>query len=363
MFNKESMDFLEKLMMSSGTSGFEERTALVYREYLAKFADTVMTDVMGNTIGAINCKSAFKVMLAGHYDEIGFQVVHISDEGYLYIRNVGGIDRVTVPGTEVEVINSNGVILGIIGKKPIHLVKEKERDQCPELKDLWVDIGVENKKEAEKLVNIGDPVTVKPNYKILGKHKIMSKGMDDKIGAFVVAETLKVLSKKKLSVGVYAVGTVQEELGLRGATTSAFGIAPTVGFAVDVGFTTDVPDIEKKILGDVRLGKGPVINRTADNNPVLYGMLKDTAKKKKIQIQEKAGFRASGGTDTSVIQLTRSGVATALISIPNRYMHTPVELCDLRDVEWAVNLLSETIYQFKGNEDFTPKVAHKKFNP
>lgn len=359
MFAKDSLDFLENLMKSSGASGFEERTAAVYREYLAKFAESVKTDVMGNTIGVLNSKSEFKVMLAGHYDEIGFQVVHISDEGYLYFRNVGGIDKATVPGTEVEIINKKGVIAGIIGKKPIHLVKDKERDLSPELKDMWIDIGAENRKDVEKIVDIGDPVTVRPNYRKLGKNKIMSKGMDDKIGAFVVAETLKVLSKRRLSIGVYAVGTVQEELGLRGAVASAFGIAPVVGIAVDVGFTTDVPDIDKKLLGDVHLGKGPVLNRTADNNPVLYGILKETAIKKKIKIQEEAGFRASGGTDTAVIQLTRGGVATALISIPNRYMHTPVELCDLRDVEATVNLLSETIASFKGNEDFTPVFRNK----
>lgn len=354
MLGKDSMMFLENLLNSSGPSGFEIETAKIYREYTAKFADRVYTDVMGNSIAVLNEKAELKVMLAGHYDEIGFQVVYISDEGYIYFRNVGGIDRLTVPGTEIEILTNKGRIPGVIGKKPIHLVKEKERDTVPKLEDLWIDIGAENKKEASNIVSIGDPIAVRSNYKRLGKNKIMSKGMDDKIGAFVAAETLRELSAKKISCAVYAVGTVQEELGLRGATPSAFGIDPHVGFAIDVGFATDVPDIPKKESGDLKLGKGPALSRNADNNPVLLKKLTDVAKKKKIKYQVKAGFRASGGTDTSTIQLTRSGVATALISIPNRYMHTPVEICDIRDVEGAIKLLAETIATLKPGESFVP---------
>jgi endoglucanase len=178
--------------------------------------------------------------------------------------------------------------------------------------------------------------------------------MDDKIGAFVVAETLRNLSKRKLNVAVYGVGTVQEELGLRGVTTSSFGIDPDVGFAIDVGFTTDLPDMPKKLLGDIELGKGPELNRSADNNEVLGRRMRALAKKKKITYQESPGHRASGGTDTAVMQLTRSGVATALISIPNRYMHTQVEICDLRDVEGAIKLLTETIAGLAGTESFIP---------
>ncbi len=354
MFSKESLDFLERLMMASGPSGFETETAAVFRSYIARFCEKTYTDVMGNTVGVLNGASKFKVMLAGHYDEIGFQVVHISDDGYLYFRNVGGIDKLTVPGTEVEILAEKGRVHGVIGKKPIHLAKDQ--DKALELKDMWIDIGVSKKKEAAKIIRIGDPVAVKSNYRRIGKSRIVSKGMDDKIGAFVVAETLKVLKSRDLKVAVYGVGTVQEELGLRGATTSAFGIAPDVGFAVDVGFATDVPDIEKKVLGELSLGKGPAISRTADNNPVLLERLVRTAKKKKIKYQEKAGFRASGGTDTATIQLSRSGVATALISIPNRYMHTPVEMCDLADAEGAVSLLAETICAFREGDSFIPGI-------
>jgi endoglucanase len=182
----------------------------------------------------------------------------------------------------------------------------------------------------------------------------MSKGLDDKIGAFVVAEVLRTLSSKKLDVAVFAVGTVQEELGLRGAATSAFGIAPDVGIAVDVGFATDVPDVDKKTLGEAKLGGGPMLERNADNNPVLGRLIRSTAKKLKIKVQEQAGFRASGGTDTARVQLTRSGVATALVSVPNRYMHTQVEMCDLRDVENAVKLIAGTVAAIKPGQSFIP---------
>ncbi len=354
MIKGKSFKFLEALLQCSGPSGFEEETAAVYRDYLGEFCDEVYTDVMGNTAGVLNQNAEFKVMLAGHYDEIGFQVVYIADDGLIYFRPNGGIDKLTVPGSEIEILTKSGRLPGVIGKKPIHMLKPKERDQAVELTDMWIDIGAESNEEAKALVRIGDPVAFKSNFTRLGKNRIKSKGMDDKIGAFVVAEVLKVLSKKNLNVAVYGVGTVQEELGLRGATTSSFDIDPDVGFAIDVGFTTDLPDMPKKELGDIAMGNGPEVNRSADNNQVLGERLRAVAKRCKIKYQESPGHRASGGTDTATIQLSRSGVATALISIPNRYMHTQVEICDLRDVEGAIKLLSTTIAEFAGTESFIP---------
>jgi endoglucanase len=355
MLPKKSLNFLKELLNASGPSGFEERTAKCYREYLATFADRVYTDVTGNTFGVLNEKAELKVMLAGHYDEIGFQVTHISDEGLLYFRSVGGIDKLTVPGTEIEILTEkHGKVPGVIGKKPIHLLTPAERDKAMELKSLWIDIGAEDKKGAEKLITIGDPVSYRNNCEIYGKYRIKSKGLDDKIGAFIVAETLRELSKREIDVAVFCVGTVQEELGLRGATTSAFGVNPDVGFAVDVGFASDTPDVNKKEIGEAALGKGPILTRDANNNPVLGRKIRKIASKNKLKIQERAGFRASGGTDTAQIQLTKSGVATALVAIPNRYMHTQVEMCDLRDVEIAIKLLTETIASLKSGDTFIP---------
>jgi len=356
MLSEKSLDFLESLLTSSGPSGFEIEPASVFRKYLSKFADSIHTDVTGNTIAALNPESPFKVMLAGHYDEIGFQVVYITDDGLIYFREVGGIDKMTVPGLEVDILTEKaGKVRGVIGRKPIHLQTPKEREASPDLKEMWIDIGASSRKEAEKLVSVGDPVAMRVNYLRLGKHRVMSKGLDDKIGAFVIAEAFRELSEKKaLKVGVYAVGTVQEELGLRGAHTSAFGVDPKVGICVDVGFATDVPGVSKQNYGDATLGGGAMLSRNADSNPVLLKRMLSVAKKGKIKTQLECGHRASGGTDTAQMQMTRSGVATSLISVPNRYMHTPVEICDLRDVEAAIDLIVGTVASFSGDENFIP---------
>ncbi|MBQ9789560.1 MAG: M42 family metallopeptidase [Lentisphaeria bacterium] len=354
--DKKSLKFLEDLMMSSSPSGYEEEAAAVFRKYLATFCDEVKTDVLGNTAGVLNRDAKLKVMLAGHYDEIGFQIVYISDEGLCYFRPNGGIDKLNIPSSEVNILTENGVVRGVIGKKPIHLLSAKERDLPVEIRDMWIDIGADNRKEAEKLVTIGDPVAMVPNFKFLSKNRFMSKGMDDKVGAFIVAEVMKNLSKRKLNVAVYGMGTVQEEVGLRGATTGTFAVDPQVGFAIDVGFATDLPDIPKKLLGDIKLGKGPELSRSADNNVVLGRIVRKVAKEHKIPYQDTASHRASGGTDAAQMQMTRGGVATCLISIPNRYMHSQVEICDIRDVENAIKILTETIASFKGDEEFIPGI-------
>lgn len=358
MLAKNSLKFLERLLKTCSPSGFENEAAAEFRGYLGSFCHKVSTDVLGNVIGVLNPDAPFKVMLAGHYDEIGFQIVNIGDDGLLNFRANGGIDRSTLPGTEVLILTDAGKVPGIIGRKPIHLTKDEDRNKVGEIKDMWIDIGVESKKAAEQLVAVGDPAAVAPNFKLLGKDKVkvMSKGLDDKIGAFVAAETIRELSARKLDIGVYCVGTVQEELGLRGARTSSFGVCPNVGFAIDVDFATDLPDIGSKELGVIKLGLGAVVCRSADINQVLYRRLIETAKKHKIAHQPNAGFRATGGTDTSAIQMSGPGVATALVSVPNRYMHTPVELCDLRDTESAIKLLVETIAAFKPSDTFIPGI-------
>ncbi len=354
MFQKKSLTFLEKLLSTSSPTGFEAPAAKVFREETAAFCDRVETDVLGNTIAAINPDAPFRVMLAGHYDEIGFQITYITDEGLLYFRANGGIDKLNVPASEVDILTANGPVRGVIGKKPIHLLKQEERNTPPALDDMWIDIGVDSRKEVEKLVSVGDPVANRVNFRMLNAHRVCSKGLDDKIGAFVVAETMRQLAKRRPKVGVFGVGTVQEEVGYRGARVSCFGIAPQVGFAIDVGFATDLPDIPKKKLGEVTLGKGPELNRSCDNNLPLYERLIRVSKKHKIPVQLAAGYRDTGGTDTCCIQMNRDGVATALLSIPNRYMHSQVEMCDLRDAAAAVDLLTETILSFTGKETFRP---------
>ena len=354
MPDKSALKFFEDLLNTTGPSGYEEEPAGVFRKYMEKFCDKVDTDVLGNTIGVLNPDAPFKVMLVGHYDEIGFQVTHISEDGYIWFRPNGGIDKLNVPASEVEIKTARGIVHGVIGKKPIHLLSEAERDRAVKLEDMWIDIGTEDRKETEKLVAVGDPIALKRNVAMLGKNRIMSKGLDDRIGAFVVAETLRALAKRKLNVGVYGVGSVQEELGCRGAIASSYNINPNVAIAIDVGFATDLPDVPKKKFGDAKLGQGPMIAASADVNMVLRRKIVETADKNKFAYQPVTAHRASGGTDAAVIQLIRGGAAAALISIPNRYMHSPVEVCDLRDVDNAVKILTETIAALTGNEQFRP---------
>lgn len=356
MLPKSSLKFLETLLRTGGPSGFEFEQARVYREYLKPFADSVETDVLGNTVARLNPDAKFQFMLAGHYDEIGFQIVNFTKEGLLTFRPVGGVDPLTLPSTDVEILTKNGRLPGVIGRKPIHLQTPDERKAVPKIEELWIDIGTQTPEDAKKLVEIGDPVVFRSNFEMLGKTMIHSKGLDDKIGAFVVAEAFRVLSSKKIKVGVACVGTVQEELGLRGAITGAFGVDPKAAIAVDVGFATDVPGISKDQYGEVVMGKGAALQRNADNNPALLARIVRLAEKKGIPYQMEIGHRATGGTDTAAIQMTRAGVATALVSIPNRYMHTPAEICDLRDVESAIDMIAETVASLNGRETFIPGV-------
>lgn len=357
MLPKTSTQFLEEFLSASGPSGFEFEQAAIFRKYLSKYTKDIEVDNLGNSIARLNPKAKFQVMLAGHYDEIGFQVVNVMEEGLISFRPVGGIDPLTVPGIEVEIITDKGRIPGVIGRKPIHLQTPEERKQVPEMKRMWIDIGATSKKEAEKLVKVGDPVAFRANFRMLSKNRILSKGLDDKIGAFVIAEAFRIVAesgKLPKDVGVACVGTVQEEVGLRGANVSSFGVNPNVGIAVDVGFATEVPGISADEYGTLIMGKGPGLSRNADNNPPLLARIMKLGDKKKLPYQLETGHRATGGTDTAAIQMSRAGVATALFSIPNRYMHTPVEICDLRDAENAAKLIAETILSFKGNETFRP---------
>ena len=356
MIDAKAKKFLEELLMTCGPSGFEFEQAKVYRDYLKPFAHDIRTDVLGNTIARLNPDAKFQFMLSGHYDEIGFQVVSIMPQGLVSFRPVGGIDPLTLPGTGVEILTEKGHIPGVIGRKPIHLQTPDERKAVPKIEDLWIDIGAADQKAAAKLVKVGDPISFSRNFEMLSKTCLHSKSLDDKIGAFVIAEAFRQLAKRKVKVGVACVGTVQEELGLRGAITGAFGVNPDAAIAVDVGFATDVPGIKPELLGDIRLGGGAELQRNADNNPPLLNRILKAAAKHKIPYQMTTGHRATGGTDTAAIQMTRGGVATALISIPNRYMHTPAEICDLRDVESAIDLIVETIAALTGKETFIPGI-------
>ena len=346
----EKVKFLEDLCSAVGPSGYEEEAVSIWKEYVSRFAE-VRGDVHGNAIACVNPGREVKVLITGHIDEIGFMIRYVDENGFLYFSPIGGIDPNLVPGQRVKIKTANGFIKGVIGKKPIHLMEREELQKCAKIDTLFIDIGAENKESALKMVEIGDVAVPWVEFWEVNE-RVVSKALDDRSGAYVVARVLEVLSERDLNVSVYGVATVQEEIGLRGAKTSAFGIDPQVGIAVDVTFATDYPGVEKKKVGEVTLGKGPVIARGPNISPIVFKRLKEVAELQEIPYQVEGIPRATG-TDANSIQLTRAGVATGLVSIPLRYMHTPVEMADFRDLENCVRLIADFVSAISGEEDWT----------
>lgn len=345
--------FLEDILQTPSPSGYESQLQSLVRQYVADFADQVESDVHGNLYVCRNPGASRRLMLAGHCDQIGLIVNHIDDQGFVYIQSIGGWDPIILVGQRMCIWTQNGPVHGVLGRKPIHLLTDEERKQVPKLKDLWLDIGAANKAEAEKLVRIGDPVTLELRIHPLANNRIASPALDDKCGTWVVIEALRRMDPGKLSWAVYAVSTVQEEVGLRGAKTSAYRIDPEVGIAVDVTHATDCPTIDKKEEGDIALGKGPVIYRGPNMNPRVVELLMKTAETHQIPHQLGASGRITP-TDLNPIQVSRGGVATGLVSIPNRYMHSPVETVSLDDLDRAADLLARFAESLTPDLSFIP---------
>lgn len=350
----ESLEFLRNMIETPSPSGFEQPVQRLVRDYASSFADEVTTDVHGNVTAVLNKGGYPRVMLAGHCDQIGMMLTHITEDGYLYFAAIGGIDAAVVPGLPLCVRGRNGCVPGVVGRKAIHLMKPEERGNAKqELADLWIDIGAKNKEEALKLVAVGDPVTFDLRFQALQQDLVAGPGFDDKVGSFVAMEALRLLAGKKLKCALYAVSTVQEELGLRGARSSAFGIDPQVGIAIDVTHGTDYPGADPKRTGEVKLGAGPTICRGPNINPPLRELLEAAADKKKLPWQVEPEPSATG-TDANAIQISRAGVATALLGIPNRYMHTPVEVISLADLESAAKIIAEAVAKITPETNFVP---------
>jgi len=350
-----SKKFLQRMLESISPSGYEDEAAKVWQAEAKKFADKVSCDIHGSSHAVINPGGGPKIMFAGHYDEIGFIVSHIDDQGYLWIRPVGGWDPQIPQGHHVKIRTKNGHVPGVIGKLPIHLLQAEARTKVVQIDQMWVDIGVKDKKEAQKLVEIGDPLVLGYGYNELQGDLIASRGMDDRVGAFAVLEAARLLSEMNPKAEIHAVATAQEEIGLRGATTAAYGVDPLVGIAVDVTFATDHPNTGEatKLEGKIEVGGGPVVTRGPNVNPKLFDLMCKAAKEAKIPLQITAEPRGTG-TDANAIQLNRSGVAAGLVGIPNRYMHSPCEICSLKDIENTARLLAETVARITPRTKFIP---------
>ena len=352
-----SFVFLQQLVAAPSPSGYEQPAQRIFRTYIAPFSQ-VATDVMGNVFGMIQGvgDKRPRVMIVGHSDEIGLQVRYLDDNGFIYFSAIGGVDPHITPGTKVHVHTAAGKLTGVIGKKPIHLIEPKERDTVIKLEAQYIDIGVSTKKEAQDLVRVGDPITFANCLDRLAGDRVTSRGLDDKAGSFVVAEVLRRVAslEKPLAIDLYGVSSVQEEVGLRGGTTSTYAVNPDIGICVEVDFATDQPDVDKKHNGEVGLGKGPILPRGPNINTALFDLLSSTAVQQEIPVQY-TGISRATGTDANVMQITRSGVATALVKLPLRYMHTPVETLSLSDLEKAVDLIVATLARITDKEAFIPE--------
>lgn len=353
MIGDPSRRFLEQLSTTPSPSGYEEKVQDVVRRWAEPLADGVRTDVHGNVIAVRNPEGSPRILLDGHCDQIGLMVQHIDDDGFLWVQPIGGWDPPVLLGQQVVVWTAGGGLPGLIARKPKHLLTEEEGKQMPKLTDLWVDVGALSGEEVRAKVSIGDPVTLRLGMRELPNARVSGPKMDNTAGLFVVFEALRRVEGKDFDAALFVVSAVQEEVGLRGARTAAYGVDPAVGIGVDVTHATDCPTIERKEHGAVDLGKGPVLFRGPNINPVLFRRLRELAQESQLPLQLKGAPRGTPN-DSNVIQLTRAGVATAALGVPNRYMHSPVEMISLDDLDAAAELIARFVTTTATDTDFTP---------
>jgi endoglucanase len=355
MLTADSLAFLRKLLDAPGPSGFESTAARVWRDEARRIA-TVASDVTGNSVALVNDDAPVTIMLAGHIDEIGVIVTWIDDEGFVWIGPIGGWDPQVLPGQRIRFAGREGDVLGVVGRKPIHLIKKEDRDKAVKMEELWVDIGATSRAEAEARLTVGDAGVIDTHVVELPNNRLASRSIDDRIGAFVVLEALSRYAASPGAAAVAAVATTQEEIGYHGggALIAAARLNPTMAIAVDVTHATDHPTAEKKDSGDHRLGGGPVLTRGSVVSPVAFRILRDAAMRLQLPFSVQAAGRETH-TDADFIHLAREGIPTALVSIPNRYMHSPNELVSLDDVDRAASLLAEACRAVTPGVDFTDR--------
>src|ERR687890_926203 len=346
-----SYEFLKSLLSTPGPSGYERAAAEIWRAEAGEFSEG-RGDRMGNSFATLNGGGAPRVMLSGHIDEIGLMVTHVEEGGLLRFQGVGGWDPQVLVGQRVLVQTMNGVVPGVIGKKAIHVMEADERKKVSEIKSLWIDIGAKDGDEAKGRVRVGDTGVVDQDLLELPNGRIASRSLDNRMGAFVVLEALRLLSESDgVGAEVVAVASVQEEIGLYGARGAAFGLDPAAAIAVDVTHATDTPGIPKNEHGEHALGSGPVIKRATNLSPIVSEGLIAAAEEAGISYTLEADSRSTG-TDADAIQFTRAGIATGLVSCPNRYMHSPNEIVDLEDVENCARVISAYIKTLSAETNF-----------
>lgn len=334
--------FLAELLDARSPSGAEFEARAVFDRHVKPAADAYTGDPLGNRIATLNPAGDPTLLLAGHMDELGLMVTYVNQDGFLYFQPIGGHDRSIISGRRVVIQTENGPVKGVTGKRAIHLMDEADRKKVPELHEIWIDIGAASKQDALSRVRIGDVATYDHGFELLAGTIGAARAFDNKVGAYIVGETLIRLAaeRRKPAAKVVAVATAQEEIGVRGATTASYAVAPHLAVAVDVTHATDHPDCDNRKHGEVRLGGGPAIARGPNINPKVFDRLVAAAKKLKLGYQLEGESRPTS-TDARAVQMARGGVATGLVCVPLRYMHTPSEMVDLKDVEDCVRLLVE----------------------
>jgi putative aminopeptidase FrvX len=354
ILNKKSMDFLAKYLNNASPTGYEWDGQKLWMNYLKPYVDEFITDTYGTAVGVINPTAKYKVVIEGHADEISWYVNYISDNGLIYVIRNGGSDHQIAPSKIVNIHTKKGIVKGVFGWPAIH-TRNKSKEEPPKLDNIFIDCGCATKEEVEKLgVHVGCVITYPDEFHILNGDKFVCRAIDNRMGGFMIAEVARMLkeNKKELPFGLYITNAVQEEIGLRGAEMITQTIKPNVAIVTDVTHDTTTPMIEKKTAGHLEIGKGPVVAYAPAVQQKLRDLITGTADSKKIPFQRSALSRATG-TDTDAFAYSNGGVASALISLPLRYMHTTVEMVHRDDVENVIKLIYETLLNIKEGESFS----------
>lgn len=334
----QAPEFLVDLLDARSPAGHEYEAQAAVDKHVESVVDVYRKDTMGNRFATVNPDGDPSILFAGHIDELGLIITYINDKGFLYFETIGGHDKTMISGRRVSILTKNGIVKGVTGKRAIHLMSAEDRKKVPDTHEIWIDLGVKSKEEAEELVRIGDTAVYDQSFELLRGSVGVARAFDDKAGAYAVMEAVRRLTEGKLAARVTAAATTQEEIGTRGAITAAYSENPDFAIAVDVGHATDSPDCDPRKYGQFVQGGGPIVCRGPNINPIIFDKIIEAAEANKIPYQLEADPRPTG-TDARAIQVAQSGIATGLISIPLRYMHTPSEIVDLEDIENTVKLL------------------------
>ena len=354
ILNNDSMAFLESYLNNASPTGYESSGQKIWMEYLKPYVDTFITDTYGTAVGIINPDAPFKVVIEGHADEISWYVNYITEDGLIYVIRNGGSDHQIAPSKRVNIHTKNGIVKGVFGWPAIH-TRNRDKEENPKISNIFIDIGCETKEQVEKLgVHVGCVITYPDEFVVLNENKFVCRAIDNRMGGFMIAEVARLLheNKVKLPFGLYITNAVQEEVGLRGAEMITQTIKPNVAIITDVCHDSTTPMIDKKIEGETKIGKGPVITYAPAVQNNLRDLIINTAEEKEIPFQRLASSRVTG-TDTDAFAYSNGGVASALISLPLRYMHTTVEMVHKEDVENVIKLIYETILKIENNETFS----------